>query len=32
MAGIRLFSPQLLRRATAILVGYAAIRLLLQTI
>ncbi|MFN5631065.1 MAG: sulfite exporter TauE/SafE family protein [Sphingomonadales bacterium] len=32
MAGIRLFPPQWLRRVTAILVGYAAIRLLLQTI
>lgn len=30
--GIRLFSPVLLRRMTALLVGYAAIRLLLQAL
>ena len=30
--GIRLFSPVLLRRTTALLVGYAAIRLLLQAL
>lgn len=30
MAGIKLFSPVWLRRVTALLVGYAAIRLLLQ--
>jgi uncharacterized membrane protein YfcA len=32
IAGIRLISPQWLRRMTALLVGYAAIRLLLQSI
>jgi uncharacterized membrane protein YfcA len=30
--GIRLFSPVLLRRMTALLVGYAAVRLLLQAL
>jgi hypothetical protein len=30
--GIKLFSPAWLRRVTAILVGYAAVRLLLQAV